>query len=872
MNVLVSLLIVAMNPDAPIEARCPGAVEVFHCPYDESWDTNYDGQPDRWVRRKGPGFPHYVEVGIREEPSPAGNRSLGIDLDGGAAALFSPPIPIGPLYAYVLEGVLATEGLQHDRAYLSLTLLDKGRHRLETFHSEAIRDSQGWKKVRLDPVTPGDEARFAVIGLHLEPGVQMDLTGLARFDEVWLGRLPRISLSAGDGPHVFTDPNQVTVTCNASGLPVEDPAVVFHLEDVSGEKLAEGRERMKTRVAPGDHPLSRNGPPDEPPLLVGTAEWKPPIPGPGFYRVRANVDGGDDLGYRCEGTLAVIRPRSTPPGGEFGWSLPQGDKPLPLDDLIPLVGQSGIGWVKYPLWLDAETSDEKVQELSRFSQGLTAQGIQLVGLLDDPPEALRSQFGDVRSPAEIFAGDPGLWYPRLASGFARLGIPVRWWQLGRDTDTGFVGYPKLAEKVAQVKSQLDQLSHDVNLGFGWNWKAPLPESPGQSPAWRFLSLSADPPPTQEELSAYLAATKQPQLRRWVVLEPMARQVGPLEARAADLVERMISAKIDGAEGIFISDPFQADRGLMNADGTPGELLLVWRTTALMLAGAEYLGSIQLPGESRNHIFARGSEAVMVVSSVFTKTPTREVICLGHDVRQVDLWGRESVPQEYEHRQIVEVGSLPSFVTGIDEKTVRWRQSFALASGRVVETASHSHQNGFQVKNPFGEEVSGRLTLVIPDAREVNPERIDFRLAGGETLEQPFEITLPYNATSGRHPVRVDFELETGQTRRFSAYRHLDVGPDDVNVEIITRLNERGELEVEQRFVNNTDSPVSFRCQLSARGRRRQKTQVLDLGRGRDVHVFRIPDGEQLIGTTLWLRAEQIDGPRVLNYRFTAKAS
>ena len=55
-------------------------------------------------------------------------------------------------------------------------------------------------------------------------------------------------------------------------------------------------------------------------------------------------------------------------------------------------------------------------------------------------------------------------------------------------------------------------------------------------------------------------------------------------------------------------------GIMNADGTPGELFLVWRTAALALAGAECLGSIQLPSGSRNLVFAHGEDAMMVVWS------------------------------------------------------------------------------------------------------------------------------------------------------------------------------------------------------------------------------------------------------------------
>ena len=74
------------------------------------------------------------------------------------------------------------------------------------------------------------------------------------------------------------------------------------------------------------------------------------------------------------------------------------------------------------------------------------------------------------------------------------------------------------------------------------------------------------------------------------------------------------------------------------------------------------------------------------------------------------------------------------------------------------------------------------------------------------------------------------------------------------------------------FLSNEDSkkPISFRCELFAPDRRRRKTEVVGLGQGRDVRTYRLPDGEQLIGKTLWLRAVEIGGPRILNYRFVAE--
>jgi len=891
MNLLVALTIVATSADAPIEARCPGATEVFHCPFDASWDKNFDHWPDQWLRRGGPGFPRYVKVEIHEEPTPTGGRCLRIDLNGGAVVVHSPPIPIRLTYTYVVDGLITVEGLENDRACLSLTFLDQDERALETFYSEKIRDSQGWTKLRVGPVAPSRaDATLAIVGLHLEPGTRPDLSGSVRLDDIWLGRLPRISVAADNRHHVFTDPSQIAVTCSASGLSEEDLPVVFRLEDAFGTLVAEERLRLKTDGAseggappsgraPGDASAAA-APAEETAPRVGSVRWKPPVPGLGFYRVSATVVDRSGTPYRRQTNLALIRPDAGPASDDFGWSLPQGSHPLPPAELSELAGRAGIGWVKYPLWFDESTGDEQVQEVARLTQSLRSQGIELVGLLHDPPDALRARFPALTSPAQIFIDDSKSWYPSLESMTARLGMQVRWWQLGNDTDTGFVGYPKLREKIADVKAQLDRLSQDVNVGFGWDWRRPLPESPDGNPPWRFLALSADPPLTEQELAAHLAASGHLPWRRWVVLEPPARAERDLPTRAMELIRQMILAKADGVEGLFIPDPFDADRGLMNEDGSVGELFLPWRITALVLGGTQYLGSIQLPENSSNHVFARGSEAVMIV---WNDSPRREVVYLGDEVRQIDPWGRTTTPEQQEHRQVIEVGSLPTFVTGLSDKIVRWRQSFALASDRVPSVVGGPHQNSLRLTNPFDGEVAGSLELVAPPSWNLDPRRVEFQLGQNEKLEQAFRITLPYNATSGRHPIRVDFELDPPTAtvrnaaggapepkRRFSVYRHLDVGPNDVYIEITTRLNQQGELEVEQPLVNDTQGPVSLRCHLFPPGRRRQNTLIIGLEHGRQLNTYRLPNGRELIGQPLWLRAEQIDGPRVLSYRFVAE--
>ena len=79
-------------------------------------------------------------------------------------------------------------------------------------------------------------------------------------------------------------------------------------------------------------------------------------------------------------------------------------------------------------------------------------------------------------------------------------------------------------------------------------------------------------------------------------------------RLRDLFERMLAAKIHGASAVFCPDPFAAQCGLMNDDGTPGELFLPWRTTALEIGGKQFLGRLTLPGGSRNAVFASGDRS------------------------------------------------------------------------------------------------------------------------------------------------------------------------------------------------------------------------------------------------------------------------
>jgi hypothetical protein len=94
--------------------------------------------------------------------------------------------------------------------------------------------------------------------------------------------------------------------------------------------------------------------------------------------------------------------------------------------------------------------------------------------------------------------------------------------------------------------------------------------------------------------------------------------------------------------------------------------------------------------------------------------------------------------------------------------------------------------------------------------------------------------------------------------------------DDLRVEIATQLDDSGDLKVTQRVMNETDHKVNFRCRLFAPDRRVVRSEIRSAGRGCETRIYHLANGGELLGKTLWLEAEEMDGPRVLNYRFVAQ--
>jgi hypothetical protein len=629
---------------------------------------------------------------------------------------------------------------------------------------------------------------------------------------------------------------------------------------------------------------------------------------------------------------------------------------IPLSDLLAQSGIHWVKFpfgVKEAVAAPAESGDKApaaksaakavkaaesyMQLLINFSDRLERAGVKMVGLLQPPrvSQEIRNVGQVANLPemlaAETFALDPMTWYPSIEPILARLATQIRSWQIGGDRDNSWAGCRDLSGVVARSKAQLDRIGQDLDVGIAWNLNGPLPiatnnvsgtrrvptpESgsrnapsaggsrsvpPSLTPdkaakpktPWRFLSMPCDASLGNDAIAHALDNTKSAGIARWVVLETLPREGHPPSERIAHLVDRVVTAKMHGAEAIFVADPLDPERGLIARTGSPSELFLPWRTTALALGGTTYAGDLDLPRGNQIHCFGGNGQYVGLING---GKPGKDWVYLGPELRMLDIWGNRRacpptistdgsagrtglaqapgetlppgrVPSGWPAQQsVVDVQATPTFLTELNGPITQWQLDAAFSPDRLPSIPSAVVPLTLELRNSFPCPVSGQVSIHMPKNWYLEPRTAEFRIEPGAPWKQRLEVALPNDVLGGRQLVRLEFAIQADRLYRFTMYRPLTVTLGDVMFEGRAALNQRGEIEVRQTMINTGKTAAAFRCDLLAPDRQRQSSEVVIPPTGKIDLQYHLGDGEQLVGKAIWLRAEEINGPHVLNFR------
>lgn len=909
--------------DSKTLAQSLRAEKILEWKFSNAEDKNSDALPDDWQRLRDRAHPFYIEtlivprdlqlakeaaaakkllvqlmhaydVGrwdpyyIPEVTPPALaefldeqvlDNCLEIRMDGGGAEMHSPVFPMDPRFSYRIQAEQSTIGLNGHDAWLELQLLDDNQDVLDSIATAPISGSNDWKTFVEEANSPaGGQLRWGRVLCKVEPKQTAHIKGIARFDNIRIYRMPRLTLST-DIAHNVAEPNQsIHVDCKAMGIKSHVNQVLFQLRDIDGILVsqAEVELNMRGESKESSHLVSserKRGTSTHLNLSTqdaydGIASWEFRIPNPGLYRVSVDLGQDTSVNQRRELLLSVLETQAELDAGPFGWSIPSFTPTLSTAELPELATRFGAKWVKYPIWFD-DRDDMKAEQIASMTDRLQAFSINCVGVFDQPPASQRNDFGPAAD--ELYAvnmfRESETWEPLLEPVLTRIGMKLTWFQFGSDLDLSFAGSSEIEQILRDIRARLQTYCQELQLVVGWDWIESPPPSGANQP-WNAVHYRSTPQLTQAELRAYSSAAGEKTQATWVNLLPLSKSNYRLVDRVKDLCERMIEIRRSNLQAAFLYDPANAETGLLNEDGSATELLIPWHTLVSHLGKGTYVGSVKLPGHSVNHVFENAEGGTMVL---WNPSQTKEQIFLGKEIEVSDIWGK-SVPVEQVERhaglieQRFEVGKWPIFVRGVNTNIIRWRQKFDVQVTNLASRVGSGLTLPITLANTFEDSISGNVTLVCESLIASGKANIQLQLRPGQVEEMEIPIDLRADASAGEHELRFAFEVDTSQKYVFSVYRSVVLGLGDIQITWDANRVDSKDVQIRFEVINNTPSPVSFDCKIFPPGRPYERFQIIDAEPGtssREV-TLSFPETDEL--QEHWIRCEGIGSGRILNYR------
>lgn len=874
---------------------------IYQCFFDRLSDAeDRDGWPDYWTRKRGiengiP-FPDNPSIGIVESGNPFGNYALCVNIDGGAAAVFSPAIPVRPGMSYTVSAFVETNSLVNNEvSVLALFYGDDAARPIRSIESKKIRNTNGWRQLVVGPI-PADmpNVRSIAIGLVVMPTNRQDFGARVFFTNAEIRESPTISLEMANDNHLFHTTRELYVRCHFHGLDPAQRSVEFILEDQFGHII---RQRDDAELMVGNHPAARFviTPQNALNVIHGTATWQNlPIGSFGFYRVRvvtpesyirslrlpADQTFDDPLSHLEPLTFAVMPPGVFQPDGEFGWTLDG----WTLDEIttaLPTLSQSGLSHLKLPVWISPDATPQEKEALRRLCSTLSKQRVHLIGLLNPVPESILSKirYEQVRA-ASILGTDIRLWGDSLQPTLRTLSFLIKDWQWSSDTDPSLIDLffeldGKMSatgiDRLRAFQKLFDQNQFGFGIGLTWNWHQEVPNSEFLFPNF-FLNFPIDASMTPESVATMLADMPDVPFRRGVSVAPLPIDEYSLETRIINFVQSLVLVKAAGVATISLTAPKDEQIGILRKNGTPNELYLPWRTTATFLSGSRFLGSITLPNRSQNYCFElSGGRCVMVVwnDEATTEDPVLETLYLGREPIIYDVWGKYDIPDQFGNEQTIQVTQTPKFVTGLNLDVAKFRLSMQTQVKMIPALPNRTHTIPFSYQNGSTIPVSYQVIPQGPRVGDwtITPPSQMANLEGGLAHEGAFELTLLPGADTGRRLFQYNVRMTGTETVDFVVYDEMMVGNPDVFMEFSSRLNENGDLEVIQEFINNSDRAYTYNFRLMVKNRRTEQSMVTRQGFGRVEHVYILRRGQELVDsgiTEMTLRAEpRNDGSGIL---------
>lgn len=880
-------------------------------------DSNLDRKPDGWKRRRDREHPAYIQMAIvaknaekdyiaksaqltlaralhsyktgrwnpnyLPEVTPAViadfmdryvlDNCLEVKMNGGNAEFVTPKFPMEPRFAYSLRGIISTLELDGHDAFVELNLLDSNEQTIKVISTEAIHGTTEWTPVDTEIVaTKGSDLTWGRLHIQVRKRHSPFFKGIARFDGLELYRLPQLTLSVPHAHHVASPGAEFDVTCTALGIRQTEASVDMQLLDCVGNllrrenlPLQRTRKSRPSATPPVPKPSSRYVSKKDS-SFDGEARWRLKFDRPGLYRVRVHLGNEfNDLRQR-EILIAIMNEHEPIQAGPFGWSLPAFHSNFEPIDVPQMVELFGAGWIKMPIWFDPHDLDT-ADKLVHVADRLQLLGVKILGRIDNPPQSQRQMLFEKNDDpyATTIFRNQAVWEPLLEPVLTRMGMKITWFQLAADDDMSLLGSPDPNQLVADIRSRLRAFSQELKLSVPWQWSGRSRIQPKS--AWNSIHFRSSPQLTSAELESYLENSGSDEVQSWVSIDPLERKTYSLVDRVRDLTERMIVIKKAKVKAAFVANPFDNQKGILTPELQINEMSLPWHTMVSHIGNATYIGSIQLPNGSENHIFERNGEGTMVV---WNQTETYEQLFLGDQLSAIDIWGREAEVKvistaERGAEQGITTTEWPLVVTGIDVEVVKFRQKFQMEISSLASTLAGGQKIPFKIENTLSKAAIGKIVLHSDSLLSGGRAELPIQLAIQHEHRRSIPIIARSDASAGVHQLQFDLDFVAGKPYKFSVFREINLGLGEIEFLWDSSRITDDKLELRVELINHTTSSADFDCKLFLPGQPYERLTILNAKPGSTLRQISLPVSASTTGE-IWIRCEQIGTGRILNYR------
>jgi len=898
----------AAVPEQPDTGDAYRLLKTFD--FDEQPLGNFEDTPMYWRPMEGPGLPAYSKGQFDEQVGHLAPPSFRLDIRGGSIGYEyeHADLPVLPDSDYRVEAFVRTENLVHATAVLACYLIDRAGERIPGTERvctplDATADPGS------EPESPWHELSITIRGTApnaygmrlqlwalqdyvfddpdpstVDPIILQDVDARVWFDDLHIIRLPRLCL-------VFSNPGGIVRPQTAESL---------HL-DARNATLASVRAELRITDADGHE--------------QDVVQWNiparatdqrdiplPPLP-PGLYHASARLEGNDHTLAERTVTFAILPdvPAADILGRQFGVDLGCWP-PSNIDGAAELVEALGCGAAKVGVPMIGAPTNERetdyLRQIRELARRLALAHIDVTGVIlaphapDDPA---------MRPPSHQMVTSQPLWKEQMEPVFAHCGGHLTSWQLGSEPLELREPGGWTPNSIAEVRRQLERYVAAPQTVVVRSVLDAAPTSPltipadGDAPA-ALRPNTPMPPPASGPGSTAISYWLPPELpthaipwhlafwvdeqaepaqdatspghrqgpQRWLSLNLTAPTGKPASQETADLARRIVLATVVDPERLYIPAPFELSTSGGDIAWQPTGSYIPLRTLMHYLAGTKAVAALNLDHTAVGILFRRNDGRHTLVLWTWRDTAGESLdLYVGASAVAVDLNGAGQPLVFDGPRAQVPLAPQPLIINDVDGKLLLLQDSFNIAP---VTLQAHDPEPRavLSLDNPYAVELVAKIELAPPSDWTVSPTPIRAQLSPGESFTQTLELSIPPRQVASTRHLAVDIHVQRPDPVDLHFDVPFQVELHQINVHVTTWWDDE-DLVVEQTLHNLSTESVSFTAFCRPPQRAQQEGEFLGVPPGEArTQTYRLPSARDLVGQSLWLGIEEIDGDRRLD--------